>query len=144
MINRLQKLKEIKYNNAHELRNALTPELKAELRALYLHFFGKQLSGCSNCFFDAYIELYRLNPDKTKTQERLFELKRGHVFYVDNKIISFINLTDEYAIKRLAVWPADIKYFNRYPVNWEKLVEEYKQKEENNNQNPGNDSGLSN
>jgi hypothetical protein len=127
MIERLKKLKAKKIPSAAELRNILKndTQLRHEVEVLTKHFLGRSVSGCGNCFFDAYVELINLK----KMQESKFKIVRGAVLYDPvnrdaDKILTANNCTDELALYHLRHNPICRKYFALLPDNIDELLEE--------------------
>ncbi|MCL1936818.1 MAG: hypothetical protein FWF52_00275 [Candidatus Azobacteroides sp.] len=126
MIERLEALKSKKFSNATELRNALKndSQLRNEVEALSKYFLGRSVSGCGNCFFDAYMEL--INRKKMEEKSK-FQLPRGIVLYDPinkdaNKILTAANCTDELALYHLKYNPNCRKYFSGLPENIDELI----------------------
>jgi hypothetical protein len=132
MIERLNILKSKKFSDATQLRNALKNDtaLRHEVEVLTKRFLGRSVSGCGNCFFDAYMELINIkNMEETK-----FQVKRGAVIYDPvnqdaGKILTFSNCTDELALYHLKHNPGCKKYFAVLPENIDELLEEYGKEE---------------
>lgn len=102
------------------------------LDSLYYDLYGKHITrtGCSDCYRDAYMEIsIRLKRDKTMPKKSNYELKPGAVitFFGEAKAYTNANLTDEVAIRFLALNPDNRKLFTEsIPSDWEDKVAEYK------------------
>jgi hypothetical protein len=129
VLERLILLKSKKYSCAADLREALknNADLRNEVNALSRYFLGRSVSGCSNCFFDAYMELINFkNMEKSK-----FQIRRGAVLYDPinkdvSKILTAANCTDELALYHLKLNPNSRKYFSELPDNVDELIEKFK------------------
>lgn len=108
-------------------------EKSAEFEKLYKLVTGKQLTGCSNCRADAFIEIMSIKPSKLKAiMTRKFKLRNGVLLYDINNSSNNAtnkNLTDELALHHLKSDPKKIKYFEVYPENWQEMVETYNQEQ---------------
>ena len=133
MIERLKKLRATKgqFANHSELSRCLKSDnsLRQEIDALSHAFLNKKVSGCSNCYSDAYFELITLSIDKVMDKS-IFELKRGALLYGDESIgiekyTTQANITDELALYHLKTKPSCMKLFAKLPENWEEMVEAY-------------------
>ena len=77
---------------------------------------------------DAYAVIIKSDPDKVERRAaRKFDLKAGALLIDrvkgdNSKMCSMHNITDELAIYHLRTNPKCIKYFSRYPENWQELV----------------------
>ena len=98
------------------------------LSRIYLH---RTVSGCNNCYCDAYLELIHLNIDKAMAQENSkFKLKAGALLRdVVNHDISLTttqhNLTDELALYHLKTHPEYAPLFEKLPKNWQKMADKF-------------------
>lgn len=95
-------------------------ELKQSIEKLYFDVFSRKLNkGCSNCWFDAYVELIYQPIEKIMSQiECKFALRAGalliDVTTGDNKkMATNNNLTDELAIYHLKTNPSCRKFFTK-------------------------------
>jgi len=107
----------LKLENDFEFRKIIE-----RLSNLYL---GRKISGCSNCYFDAYMEL--IHYSKTKAMEKnkcLFALRAGAVLEdIDGKkTTTNVNLTNDLAIYHLRKTPSHKKYFTKLPDNLDELL----------------------
>ena len=139
MIEKLFLLKSKKFNNANELRDALKNDnqLKHEVEVLAKHFLGRSVSGCGNCFEDAYWELINIK----NMEEKKFKVKAGAVLYdpvnkAVDKILTAANCTDELALYHLKHNPNCKKYFSVLPEDVDELVENFEGKEPKAPENP--------
>lgn len=135
MIEQLQQLKteRSKYAGSAELYRALKNDLALQraVRELTKYFLKREVRGCSNCLFDAYMELIHFNLDnkeifkKIMTQENCkFSIKKGILISDGNSanLLSNANITDKLALFHLKRNPKLIGKFDRYPENWEELT----------------------
>jgi len=100
-------------------------EFRKIIERLSKLYLGRIVSGCSNCYFDAYMELIHFS--KTKAMEKdkcLFSLRAGAVLEdIDgNKTTTNVNLTNKLAIYHLKRTPSYIKYFTKIPENLDELL----------------------
>lgn len=110
-----------------KLRNE--PDFKTEIEDLYQDVFHEKVRRtCSNCWEDAfYMLLTRKVEQMVALSQRQFELKAGALLLDlpkgdNDKMATRHNLTDELAIYHLSKDPSKIKYFSRYPENWQEIV----------------------
>ena len=132
MIDRLIILKSKQFGNAKELQSALKNDysLRHEVDVLAKHFLGRSASGCSNCYFDAYMELINIKKMETKSK---FQLMRGALLYDPvnkdvSRILTFHSCTDELALYHLKHNPNCRKYFSVLPDDVDDLIEDYEEK----------------
>jgi hypothetical protein len=125
MIERLNILKSKRYLNYGELSEALKKDdtLRKEVHALGKHFLGRIISGCSNCLFDAYIQLINFKV----MEEKKFQVKRGVILYDPisqdaGKILTAANCTDELALYHLKNNPDARRYFSVLPDDVDELL----------------------
>jgi hypothetical protein len=98
--------------------------LRHEVEVLAKHFLGRSVSGCGNCYFDAYMELV----NKREMKETKFRVRAGAVLYDPvnkdaGKILTAANCTDELALYHLLHNPNCRKYFSVLPENLDELLE---------------------
>lgn len=104
--------------------------LRAEIEALAEHFLGRKVSGCSNCYMDAYIELIHLSKQQIMAKENThFHLKAGVLLhdvvnYEVKKNMTNANLTDELALYHLRTNPSCRELFDKLPDNIDELLAE--------------------
>jgi len=106
------------------MRMELPENLKKEISVLYRHFFGNQVTGCSNCYHDAYFKLLRLNPKINKMTTN-FKLRAGAILEAHGdptKTCANSNLTDELAIFHLKNNPSCRRKFEKVPENLDELL----------------------
>lgn len=135
IIARLKKLQEESHQfaNGSELMASLKNDiaLRNEIEFLSKSIFHKSVSGCSNCYFDAYIQLRTLNIDTVMEKIKcLFLLLAGALLHdVVNQnndlLCSNANITDDLALYHLKTNPACRKYFQQLPENVDELIESY-------------------
>ena len=98
------------------------------LSRIYLH---RTVSGCNNCYCDAYLELIHLNIDKAMAQENSkFKLKAGALLrdvvnFDISKNATQHNLTDELALYHLKTHPEYADLFEKLPKSWQKMAEKF-------------------
>ena len=104
-------------------------EFRVETEMLYRKVSGSPLNkNCTECWVDAYAVIIKSDPDKVERRAaRKFDLKAGALLIDrvkgdNSKMCSMHNITDELAIYHLRTNPKCIKYFSRYPENWQELV----------------------
>lgn len=132
MIERLIKLRDNKSNfkTADELYKRLDvdTDLRNEIEALSRSFLSRQVNGCKNCYFDAYMELINLKIEKAmekiNCQFKLFAgvLLQDTANYNSKLLCTNANLTDELALYHLRTNPSCRKYFEVLPKNVEILI----------------------
>ena len=135
MISRLKKLQEEsnQFANPSELITSLKTNLalRNEIEFLSKAIFHKSVSGCSNCYFDAYIQLKSLNIDTVMEKIKcLFLLLAGALLHdvinQDNDLLcSNANITDDLALYHLKTNPGCRKYFQELPENVDELIAAY-------------------
>ena len=135
IIARLKKLQEESHQfaNGSELMASLKNDiaLRNEIEFLSKSIFHKSVSGCSNCYFDAYIQLRTLNIDTVMEKIKcLFLLLAGALLHdVVNQnndlLCSNANITDDLALYHLKTNPACRKYFQELPENVDELIAAY-------------------
>lgn len=101
------------------------------LDSLYFELFGKQITntGCSNCYRDAYIEICTKMKRENKMEKTTdFQLKAGAVLTFFGSPVAYTNsnLTDEVALRYLAMNVNNVRMFAHLPSNWESRLAEYK------------------
>lgn len=136
MIERLITLQENRkqFANSDELFNCLKTDtaLRNEIEALSKAFFHKIVSGCSNCYFDAYIQLISLKIDIAMDKLKCaFLLLAGALLQdsVNQNIdlaCSNANITDDLALYHLKTNPNCRDLFQTVPDNLEELLADYK------------------
>lgn len=90
---------------------------------LYFNIFGREITnrGCSDCYRDAYMEiLIYLKRNKAMPKKSDFVLKAGAIitFFGEPKCYSNANITDEAALRFLAMNPSNEKLFEHLPEGW--------------------------
>lgn len=93
------------------------------LDSLYFTIFGREITnrGCSDCYRDAYMEiLIYLKRTNTMPKKSDFVLKPGAIitFFGEPKCYSNANITDEAALRFLALNPSNEKLFESLPADW--------------------------
>lgn len=136
MIERLKILQANKkqFANGSELFNACKTDstLRNEIEVLAKHYLSKSVSGCSNCYSDAYFELINLKIEKAMAKDTCnFKLRTGALLHdavnFDNDLLcSNANISDELALYHLKTNPNCRKFFEKVPENVDELIEAYK------------------
>ncbi len=93
------------------------------LDSLYFNIFCREITnrGCSDCYRDAYMEiLIYLKRNKAMPKKSDFVLKPGAIitFFGEPKCYSNANITDEAALRFLAMNPSNEKLFEHLPDGW--------------------------
>ena len=102
--------------------------LQKRVEKLYNAFFPdmpKLNKGCGNCWEDAYIVLRASKIEKVMANlNRQYNLVGGVVLVSDNpaKMCNRHTLTDELAEYHLRRDPSLIRFFDRYPADWQKRI----------------------
>lgn len=104
-------------------------EFRVETEMLYRKVSGSSLNkNCSECWVDAYAVIIKADPaESEKRAKRKFDLKAGALLIDrktgdNSKMCSMHNITDELALYHLRINPGCIRFFSRYPENWQELV----------------------
>lgn len=108
------------------------------LDSMYYMIFGKEITnkGCSNCYRDAYIEIYsKLKREQKMPKKSSYQLKAGAVitFFGSSQAFTNANLTDEVAVKYLSLCDDNAKMFSYLPDGWETQVSDFQQNCTNDN-----------
>ena len=108
-----------------------SPEFRAETEMLYRKVSGASMNkNCQECWVDAYAVVIKSDPaEAEKRAKRKFDLKAGALLIDrktgdNSKMCSMHNITDELALYHLRINPGCIRFFSRYPENWQELVAE--------------------
>jgi hypothetical protein len=107
--------------------------LKQEVEDLTKAFYHKTVSGCNNCYMDAYVQLMNLKIDDAV--EKLacqFQLRAGALlqdFDDSTKLCSQANITRELALHHLAKNPACQRLFAILPDDWEQQAADYQEEQ---------------
>jgi hypothetical protein len=135
MIERLKQLQSTggQFANIGNLSSELITNyaLRKEIETLSKAFLNREVSGCKNCYADAYMELITLSIEKAMVkQASKFELIRGKllrdIINMDvSKNMTQANITDELSLYHLKTNPECVKFFAKLPNDWEALVEAY-------------------
>jgi len=108
---------------------AKDPAMMREIETLGKRFLGKMTYGCSNCYFDTYIQLMLLNPDKAMAKlNSEYELRAGVLLQgdsVDQNMTNF-NITPELSLYHLKRNPKIRNLFRKLPANIDDLLVEQK------------------
>lgn len=109
--------------------------LKKEIDALYMHYFGRKITGCKNCYADALIELCTIKKTIAMNKTDLFAVRRGKVLKDARTNDARLNLvrgneTEELALYHLYTNPNSRKFFERLPDegSLKKMLAEYGEK----------------
>lgn len=97
---------------------------RSYLDSLYYNLFGREITnkGCGDCYRDAYMEIcIKLKKTKAMPNKSDFVLKAGAIitFFGEAKCYSNANLTDEAALRFLALNPNNEKLFESLPSDWQ-------------------------
>lgn len=107
---------------------SLSSSDKSEIERYYHEALGKTFhkTSCSNCYYDAAIEIYLYLKRNGKMKEKSnYGLKNGILLqpeFGSSNFYTNANLTDEVAEKYLAKKPSNITLFSVYPEDWEERV----------------------
>lgn len=134
MIERLKILQanRSRFSNGREAATCLLSDkaLRQEVEILSKAFFNTSVSGCGDCYAEAYTKLMNLNIKEAMAKiECPFVLGAGRLLQDINdrtKTCSQANITLELALYHLAKNPNEIKKFVKFPEDWEKQVENFK------------------
>lgn len=106
--------------------------LKNVIDALYRHYYGRSVTGCKNCYFDALIELCSINKEKAMNKTDLFVVHRGKVLkdvvnHDTRKNLVRGNETVELALYHLYTNPGSRRFFEKLPDDerLEEMIAEY-------------------
>lgn len=135
MIQRLKNLQATKsnYRNGRELQREISSNysFRKEIEYLSKTYLHKTVSGCSNCYLDAYIQLVNLSTKQVMEQQKCqFRICRGvlmrDVVNLDASLnMTILNTTNDLALYHLKTNPSSVKYFTQLPDDWEKQVEAF-------------------
>lgn len=135
MIQRLIKFQENKgqFANGSELFNACksNKDLRSEIETLSRYFLNRSVSGCQNCYMDAYIELSNLNIQKVMEKQKCdFKLRAGALLRDvagrdSKKNCTNANITNELALHHLKTNPGCRKYFEKVPADLSERLKSY-------------------
>lgn len=98
---------------------------KCTIENLYKEVLDKTFvrTSCGDCYRDAVIEMYTYLRRNGKMKEKSnYALKNGVVLqmgFSSSEMYTNANLTDEAAERYLAKNPTGVKYFSRFPEDWE-------------------------
>ena len=115
------------------IKQTVSEEIKEVVKSIYRKVFRKEMNAtCSNCFTDAYFELYNLWKSDIKKFTALFnceyQLKFGEVlseFGSPDNIATSVNMTNELAVHYLSVNKGNARLFEVLPEDWEQQVKDY-------------------
>lgn len=105
---------------------------KQSIERLYYLTFGKYFTRthCGDCYKDALImiRLHLKKGGKQMAKSSEFVLKRGVVLATPGvaSVLSGRDVPADLVVAHLAKFPNKISYFEEYPDNWMKLVEDFK------------------
>lgn len=135
MIQRLIKFQANKgqFANGSELFNACKSDknLRSEIETLSKYFLNRSVSGCQNCYMDAYIELSNLNIQKVMEKQKCdFKLRAGALLRDvagrdPKKNCTNANITNELALHHLKTNPGCRKYFEKVPEDLSERLKSY-------------------
>lgn len=119
----LSKLKELGGQSSYSSSD------KSAIASLYQEVLDKTFvrTSCGDCYHDAVIEMYSYIRKYGKMKEKSnYALKNGVLLQMgfgSHEMYTNANLTDEVAERYLANNPENIKYFSKYPEDWQERVE---------------------
>lgn len=135
MIERLKHLQKSKdkFGNGADLSLACkqNSDFRREIEELTEYFLHRNVSGCSNCYMDAYLELINLKIDLimgvVTTDFRLSHgvLLRDVLNNDISKNMTVHNTTDELALYHLKTNPDCAELFAELPEDWEERVDAF-------------------
>lgn len=134
MIERLQILQankgQFKNNNELSLKLKADAQFKQEITSLARIYLNRSISGCGNCYADAYFELIHLDIKKAMEKEACkFRLFAGALLRDRNgdmsKLCSNHNITNELALYHLSTNPNCKSSFQEVPENLDELLQEF-------------------
>ena len=136
MIERLKQLQanKVQFTAGGKLYDACKSDdnLRRDIEVLAKHYLHRSVSGCQNCYMDAYIQLATLNLEKVMNTENCdYKLRNGALLRDRiNQDVSLNctnnNISNELALYHLKTNPGCVKYFEKFPKDFEKQVEAYK------------------
>lgn len=136
MIERLETIQANKkqFANGSELFNACKTDstLRHEIEVLAKYYLNRKVSGCQNCYMDAYVELINYNLEKAMSKDTCkFKLRAGALLHdvvnFDNDLLcSNANITNELALYHLKTNKNAKKYFQTLPEDVDDLIEAFK------------------
>lgn len=112
-------------------------ELQRKVERLYKKFlpdYPKLNKSCGNCWEDAYIALKTIKIEKVMQKlDSKYSLVAGAVLRDNDtsKMCNRHNLTDELAEYHLRQDATLIRFFDRYPADWQRRIAEKSEKNEN-------------
>ena len=113
------------------INNSVSEDIKLIIKSVYKAVLRKEINEtCSNCFTDAFFELYNLYQRDVQKFNALFEseysLEYGAVLSLFSDVSTIAtkdNITNELAELHLHANPNCISQFSAYPEDWEERVE---------------------
>lgn len=117
--------------SSREVRELISANsaFKREISHFYCDVLKRRMNlRCNDCYMDAYIEIMTTPTDKLIAMaEREFELRAGALLFDvvsgdRTKTATAQNLTDELAMYHLTTNPSYIRFFSKYPSDWEERV----------------------
>jgi len=107
--------------------------VKQAIFRLYKKTFNRSFSRtCSSCYIDAFQEIYKITQNSTKYIEIMecdYDLLPGALlsepFGDYSKNITCKNITNGLAEWHLKRSPANIKFFSKFPDDWERRIKLY-------------------
>ena len=112
-------------------------EDKDTLNILAQFYLNSAITGCGNCLVDYTARILAIDPNSDVANKEicLFSLFAGALLqdtenYDSSKNVSNWNLTNENAIWHLKQDKKKIRFFSKYPENWEDLLVDNSQKEQ--------------
>ena len=124
----MQRLKEMR----SRYKDGFSPSDRVLLESLNFRLFNKAitLTGCSDCYRDAYVIIYnRLKSEKKMPVVANYILKNGALLHVFGSSAYYSHqVSDEVAEKFLKEDPELISQFAKYPEDWKKRIEKKAEK----------------
>ena len=127
MIAKLQKLQAGRgqYPNMRVLAEALKKDkaLRSDVMTLSRAFLHREVSGCSSCFTDAYLELLHLKIQNVMEKLKCkFELRAGAMAWVGNNYYTNANLSDAVALEWINKDPSRVEMFRVLPEDLDTML----------------------
>lgn len=115
-----------KYNELKKVRSEYIKDeyFRNKIKEYARKYLGKELGNCPNCYEDTYM-LLRIKLKRGGLMNKLFEVKKGVVVgtFGVSGVLSF-GASDEVCVKFLKRDKRFIRFFSKYPKNWEELIED--------------------
>jgi len=100
--------------------------LRSEVNALSRVFLKRDVSGCSSCWTDAYLELIHLSNEIAMERTACkFELRAGVQIWLGNNYYTNANLTDKVALDWINKDPKRVEMFRVLPENIDTMLSDF-------------------